>query len=392
MPKRKLSEIFLQKLKPQAKPFLVWDDYQKGLAVRVQPTGHMSWKCIYPFHGRPRWYHIGDVAAIGLADARKLAARVMFQVAEGKDPAAEKRAERSKGTFEELAANYLEYAKKKNRSWQQADNLIRRYAHPCLGKLLVADISRSDIKAMMTRIKAPSVANQTLAAVSAIFSWAIREDMLKVNPCTMVERNPENERERVLSDSEIPKFWAAFDDAGRIKSTALKMILLTGQRPGEVVHMRREHIVDGWWQMPGQPVPELKWPGTKNGQSHRVWLPKPALALLEQLDGEGFVFAVGRGKSVGRISDVMGDICEKLDVERATPHDLRRTHGSTITGLGFGSDAMNRIQNHREGGIASVYDRHGYAEENKKVMDTVAAKIMSLVEGEPAGNVVKFGR
>jgi len=88
----------------------------------------------------------------------------------------------------------------------------------------------------------------------------------------------------------------------------------------------------------------------------------------------------------------MGDICEKLDVERATPHDLRRTHGSTITGLGFGSDAMNRIQNHREGGIASVYDRHGYAEENKKVMDTVAAKIMSLVEGEPAGNVVKFGR
>jgi integrase len=58
--------------------------------------------------------------------------------------------------------------------------------------------------------------------------------------------------------------------------------------------------------------------------------------------------------------------------EKATPHDLRRTHGTTVTGLGFGRDAMNRIQNHREGGIASVYDRHQYAEENKKVMEAVA--------------------
>ncbi len=77
----------------------------------------------------------------------------------------------------------------------------------------------------------------------------------------------------------------------------------------------------------------------------------------------------------------MRAVCAKLGVERATPHDLRRTHGSTITALGFGRDAMNRIQNHKEGGIASVYDRHGYAEENKRVMEAVAAKIMSLVEG-----------
>jgi len=156
--------------------------------------------------------------------------------------------------------------------------------------------------------------------------------------------------------------------------------------------MRREHIVDGWWQMPGSPDPKLGWPGTKNGEGHRVWLPKPALALLDQLDGKGFVFAGSRGKPVGRLSDTMADCCEKLKAERATAHDLRRTHGSTITGLGFGRDAMNRIQNHREGGIAGVYDRHGYAEENKRIMEAVAARIMTLVEGEPASNVVTFGR
>jgi integrase len=79
--------------------------------------------------------------------------------------------------------------------------------------------------------------------------------------------------------------------------------------------------------------------------------------------------------------------------ERATPHDLRRTHGSTITALGFGRDAMNRVQNHKEGGIASVYDRHQYAEENKRVMEATAARIMMLVNGA-VSNVVaaSFGR
>jgi predicted transcriptional regulator len=42
---------------------------------------------------------------------------------------------------------------------------------------------------------------------------------------------------------------------------------------------------------------------------------------------------------------------------------------------------MNRIQNHAEGGIASVYDRHQYAEEIKRTMETVAQKIMTVVEG-----------
>ena len=64
-----------------------------------------------------------------------------------------------------------------------------------------------------------------------------------------------------------------------------------------------------------------------------------------------------------------------------------------ITSLGFGRDAMNRIQNHKEGGIASVYDRHAYADENKRIMETVAAKIMSLLGGDGPGNVVvgRFG-
>ena len=153
--------------------------------------------------------------------------------------------------------------------------------------------------------------------------------------------------------------------------------------------MRREHIVDGWWEMPGDSVPALGWPGTKNDESNRVWLPKAAQAVISDLtdDGvtNGFVFAGPRGGPIHGLDGAMRCICAKLGVERATPHDLRRTHGSTITALGFGRDAMNRIQNHKEGGIASVYDRHGYAEETKRIMEAVASKIMALAEGQTAG-------
>src|ERR1019366_3036735 len=117
-------------------------------------------------------------------DARKLAHRIMFAVAEGKDPAAKKKAERSKGTFEELATRYVEeHAKRRNRSWKQADALVHKHLLPRWGKLKATDVARSDVKAMMTRIAAPIVANQVLAAASAIFSWAIREEFggVKIN-------------------------------------------------------------------------------------------------------------------------------------------------------------------------------------------------------------------
>jgi integrase len=86
----------------------------------------------------------------------------------------------------------------------------------------------------------------------------------------------------------------------------------------------------------------------------------------------------------------MRAICVELGIaDKVTPHDLRRTHGTKVTGLGFGREAMNRIQNHKEGGIASVYDRHGYAEETKRIMEGVAAEIIRLAEGRASGgNVV----
>jgi hypothetical protein len=105
--KRKLTDRFLARVQPDDRTFLVWDTFQRGLALQVRPTGHKAWKCIYALRGRPRWYSLGNADAIDLDGARKLAQRIMFKVAEGKDPAAEKKAERSSGTFGDSSSSLI---------------------------------------------------------------------------------------------------------------------------------------------------------------------------------------------------------------------------------------------------------------------------------------------
>ena len=286
--KRRLNQTSVERIKPDAdSTFLIWDTQQHGLALQVRPSGGKTYKVIYSHRGRPRWYHLGNARAIKLTDARKLAGRIMVQVAEGKDPQAERVAQRDKGSFEDLAKRYVEYAKTKNKSWMQPQTLVERFLIPKWGKLNASAITRADVKVMKATITSNSVANQTLAAASAIFAWAIREEILKANPCALVEHHEMKSRERVLADSELPQFWRAFDDAGLYGGTLLKLTLLLGQRPGEVSHMQREQIIDGWWHLPGAPDPVTGWPGTKNKNSHRVWLPKPALALLADLPEDG---------------------------------------------------------------------------------------------------------
>ena len=103
--------------------------------------------------------------------------------------------------------------------------------------------------------------------------------------------------------------------------------------------MRREHIVDGWWEMPGEPVPALGWPGTKNGESHRVWLPKAAQAVIAELtdDGvtSGFVFAGPRGGPIHGLDGAMrGDLRQArrraCDAARFAAHPRQHHHGAGL--------------------------------------------------------------
>jgi len=369
---RKLTELYVRKPKVGN----TWDLHQRGLCLKAQASGHRSWYCVYRRHGRPRWYHIADAAAVGLADARTIAAEVMLAAARGGDPAAERKAAQGAGTFSELCDRYLnEFAKRRNKSWPQARKLVERFFLPRWGKLRPVAITRADVRSVIAGISAPIVANQALAACSAIFSWAVKQEIIAVNPCSKVDRHETRDRERVLSDDEIRLFWPEL-------TPALKMILLTGQRGGgDVKKMRFENIVDGgWWQMP--------WNETKNGEPHRVWLPEAARALLlgdTNVSPEGLVFPRRLN-----LDAEMRAICSRLNAPRATPHDLRRTFSSKVAEL-FSVVDMHRLLNHREGGLTTVYDRSNYGPKNQQIMEAVAARIVGIAEGRPqAGNVVNL--
>ena len=150
--RRRLTEALAKTVRGDSTRVVVyWDTIQRGLALSVQPSGHRAWKCVYTIRGRgARWYHLGNARAITLADARKLASKILYQVAEGADPHADRRALRGRGSFEQVAGRYVEeYAKKKNKSWRQADALVRRYLLPRWARLDIGNIKRADVKAAM---------------------------------------------------------------------------------------------------------------------------------------------------------------------------------------------------------------------------------------------------
>ena len=89
-------------------------------------------------------------------------------------------------------------------------------------------------------------------------------------------------------------------------------------------------------------------------------------------------------------SALLRELVASLGIKRVTPHDLRRTCLTWITRLGFGRDAMDRVANHRTSTVTDVYDRHGYADEDKRIMAAVARHVIGLVEGTETSNVISL--
>jgi Arm DNA-binding domain/Phage integrase, N-terminal SAM-like domain len=167
-----LTEAQLRALRPKDAPFMVWDQLQGGLGLRVQPTGVKSWKVAYRHAGRLRWYTIGRYGRIGLAEARQVARQISARAALGQDPQGDKVQARVGDTLEQVHQRYLEVkAKASNKSWPQADKLMRNYVLPKLGKRKIKDIARQDLWRLFDDLRdRPVLANTVLASASAVFS------------------------------------------------------------------------------------------------------------------------------------------------------------------------------------------------------------------------------
>jgi integrase len=388
----RLTQLHIARAKPRDDPYNIWDASTPGLCLRIQPTGHRALKFVFSHCGKPQWF---DLGRIDLATARRLVAvELRPAVIMGRNPLTEKRARGDGDTFSMVADRYLrEYAQKRHKKWREARRLIEKYALPPWARRPARSISRADVKALVARIKSPSVANVTLSSISAVFTWAVRESVVEANPCRLVEKHPMRSRERVASDDEIRRLWAVLTDMASVEADALRVGLLTGQRiASEVCNMRwqdiemtvsRADLSCGWWTLPGSP--DGSWPGRKGGNSHRVFLTPLALSIIGETGSTvGPVFDEPR-----RLDLVMKAACEAAGISpKLTPHDLRRTHATWI-GRYFGRAPVSRVLGHSDGSTAAVYDRFSYDPETRAVAERISEHVRLLNEREQPRNLTR---
>lgn len=397
-----LTDRFCRTVAPSSARRLYWDALQSGLALSVEPSGHKAWKVAYRASGKLRWLTLGSIGALGLREARAAGRVAMARVALGGDPQAEKIAARHDAkrgdTLARVHARYLaEFAQRNNKSWHQSDYLLRSYVLPVLGARRAAEIERRDIRAIFDRLTAergkPVMANQVLAAASAVFSWAVEHDLVRVNPAQGIARNATKPRERYLLAEELRCLWPALEARATAEAAALQIILLTGARPGEVAAARWENIANGSWELPGDPVPEAGWPGTKNGISHRLPITDAASTILDRLGrrDSGFVFVAPRGGHVSNLDILARNLAASLGLAPFTPHTLRATVASHLSGMGIAKDTISRILNHREGGITAGYIRHSFDREKQVALVRWADRLREIVAGE-AARVINIAR
>lgn len=273
-----------------------------------------------------------------------------------------------------------EHAKRRNRSWRKARRLVERFAQP-LWDHPAKTVSRSDVKAVISKIKAPFTANATLASLSAVFSFGVREGVVEANPCQGISKNPVRSRERVATDDELRRLWSVLSSTVNqwtVEFAVLKLALLTGQRSSEIIHMRSSDLEEtgggAWWTLPGEP--DGDWPGRKSGNSHRVWLTPFALDILGPKRAKR---DPKRAKHL-RLDRAVQHACKMAGITPAIkPHDLRRSF-ATLTAKYFGREPVSRLLGHSDHSVAAIYDRFSYDDPNKIIWERISAHVIDVVE------------
>lgn len=386
----------------------IFDTVQKGLTLRVTDKRAKSWAIYYyDSAGKHRRYTIGRYPDIGLEKARERAAEAQRAVREELPPGyyedARKR-ERQRlqaNTFGALARKFMEGPGSKLRTRGEMQRQLNRDVLPHWQDRPLTEITRSDVRELIERREGLYAANRTLALVRRILNWGVDMDLLENSPAARVKAEKEPDRERVLTDGELVRIWAALDKLGNPYGALFKVLLLTGQRRGEVGEMRWQEIEGDRWTLPGERA--------KAGKGHVVYLAPIVMCILENVSKQGrcpFVFTVsgeaaptGWSKVKTRLDRIIAEDAaeatgEPLDMERhGIPdwrwHDLRRTFATGLRSLGFDRLLVSRCLNHAEGrGVTQRYDRFADDEGKLRAWNAWAQHIESITTGANDSNIV----
>jgi len=387
----RFSDRDIQRFKPSEKTYL--EAEPDGLYVRVLPSGRKSFMTIYSFDGKQRWLTIGRYPDISLSNARKKVKVIREKVENNIDPSLAQQQARAAQinapTVKEFAKVYLKkWAIPKKKSADEDERCLNKNVIPTLGKRKMKDVTRTEIINLIDDIaeRAPIMANRTLALIRKMFNFALNRGVIEFSPCQgIIPPGKENEKNRFLSEQEIKTVWPIMTEVLTDQTNrAIKMVLATAQRSGEVAGMHWNEIDGEWWTIPAE--------RTKNGKEHRVFLNKIALELIGETKDKGFVFpSQNRDEQPVNQKSFSHALRKKMslfeDVEYFTAHDLRRTAATHMAELGHGV-YVGKVLNHTDQTITAIYDRYTYDKEKKLALSAWGRKLEGLIRPEATSSKV----
>ena len=399
-----LTDIAIRKLATPGRRREIPDGKIAGLYLVVQAnSGARSWALRYRFGGVPKKLTIGGFPAIDLANARRLAQKAVGDIAEGKDPAAAKRASRlaAKAALEtdvdrveRVVGSYVErHAKLKIKRWPEVERVLtKEVAERWKGRRLSA-ITRFQIHDMLDSIVdrgAAIRANRVFEQFRSLCKWAIDRGFIDRSPCEgMRAPSPETKRDRVLTDHEMRLVWKACEAIGAPFGGVVRLLILTGARLREVAGMEWAEVdlQARTWTLPKARA--------KNRRDHVVPLSDAAVEIIAarpRMGGSRFLFSTTGRTAVSGFSNAKKDIDAAIKavagdgaepVPHWTLHDLRRTVATGLQKLGVRLEVTEAVLNHVSGsrrGVVGIYQRHDWADEKRAALSAWGDRVAQIVE------------
>lgn len=393
----------------------IFDDHRdapRGFALRITAAGGRAFILKYTFDGKQRRKTIGAWPTWSLAAARDEANALTRRIDGGVDPIAAERQRKADPTVGEAIDLYLSQRVASLKSGKAITRYLKQDLKP-LHRYKVADIRRRDIIEVVEAKAAdtPTAARHLLAYCKTLLDWAVDREYIEMSPAASIR--PKSiapggrknklatvKRRRVLDHEEIAAFWANAEDCVRRQmALALKLVLVTGQRPGEVAGMHRDEISGRTWTIPAarrlKTETDQAVPLTKLAED----LIAEALAEVGRLskrrgyEPSGLVFETRPGQPL--TVSAFGQAARRhakgmKNADKATwghwrPHDLRRTARTEIAACGFPAEVAERVIGHVAPGIEDVYNVHRYEAEKRAALEAWERRLLQVVKAASSG-------
>jgi integrase len=386
-----------------------WDDASPGLGLRVLRTGAKSWIVRYRVGRRQRFTTIGRAADLGIEKAREIAATFRAKAKLGQDPGAEVEALRDAAgdTLDRLIDGYLaRHVVKRQKPRTQAETRRHLLTHwRPLHKASVPTIDRRRVARELQRIAEENgevAANRARSALSAMFSWSIKEGLAEINPVIGTNKvAEEHSRERTLTDEELRAIWLATSGPGAF-DRIVRLLMLTGCRRNEIGALAQCDI--------DLSAAIITIPGarSKNGHAHIVPLAEPARVIVSSMERQGGLVFSSSDNGFSGWSLSKHRLDQKIATARARAaglekpntqqlggyglekwrlHDLRRSVATRLADLGVEPHVIEEILGHTSGhkaGVHGIYNRSTYEPQKRAALSLWADRLMQIVGERPA--------